>query len=75
MKRIRKQIGDRILEEEVKNDEQSKRKSQIKFSTNESSFKNLGHHTPIKNNRGSNSGMSSGNKEASQNISNLQPQS
>jgi hypothetical protein len=31
MKRLRKQIGDRILEEEVKNNEQSKRKSQVKL--------------------------------------------
>jgi hypothetical protein len=61
MKRIRKQIGDRILEEEVKNDEQSKRKSQVKTSTNESNFKNPGHHTPQKGNRGS-SGMSSGSR-------------
>jgi hypothetical protein len=71
MKRIRKQIGDRILEEEVKNDEQSKRKSQVKTSTNESNFKNPGHHTPQKGNRGS-SGMSSGSRH---NISAMQPQS
>ena len=69
MKRLRKQIGDRILEEEVKNDEQSKRKSQVKTSTNESSFKNPGHHTPQKGNRGSN-GMNSGSR---QNISAMQP--
>jgi hypothetical protein len=72
MKRVRKQIGDRILEEEVKNDEQSKRKSGVKTATNESSFKNLGHHTPPKSNRGNNSGMSSGSR---QNISGIQPQS
>jgi hypothetical protein len=58
----------------VKNDEQSKRKSQVKTSTNESSFKNPGHHTPIKNNRGS-SGMNSGSRDPNQNISNMQPQS
>ena len=60
-------MGDRILEEEVKHDEQSKRKSQIKTSTNESAFKNPGHHTPVKKNHGGNtSGMSSG---SNQNIS------
>jgi hypothetical protein len=32
MKRVRKQIGDRILEEEAKNDEQSKRRSGVKTS-------------------------------------------
>lgn len=71
MKRLRKQIGDRILEEEVKQEESSKRKSQVKTSTNEGSFKNPGHHTPQKGNRGS-SGMSSGSR---QNISAFQPQS
>ena len=74
MKRVLKQIGDRILEEEVKNDEQSKRKSGIKTSTNESTFKQPGHQTPPKANRGGNtSGLSSGNRN--QNISNIQPQS
>ena len=72
MKRIRKQIGDRILEEEVKNDEHSKRKSQVKTSTNESNFKNPGHHTPQKNRVSSS--ISSGSK-AAHNISNMQPQS
>jgi hypothetical protein len=47
----------------VKNDEQSKRKSGVKTATNESSFKNLGHHTPPKSNRGNNSGMSSGSRK------------
>jgi hypothetical protein len=62
-------MGDRILEEEVKNDELSKRKSQIKSSTNEGAFKNPGHHTPVKKNHGgSTSGMSSG-REANSNIS------
>ena len=58
-------MGDRNLEEEVKNDEQSKRKSQIKSSTNESAFKNPGHHTPVKkkHNGGSTSGMSSGSRD------------
>ena len=70
MKRVRKQIGDRILEEEVKNDEQSKRKSGIKTSTNESTFKQPGHQTPPKANRGGNtSGMSSGYRN--QNISKI----
>ena len=63
-------MGDRILEEEVKNDEHSKRKSQIKSSTNESAFKNPGHHTPVKkHNGGSTSGMSSGSREAIYHIS------
>ena len=58
-------MADRILDQEVKNDEQSKRKSQIKSSTNESTFKNPGHHTPVKkHNGGSTSGMTSGSKEA-----------
>jgi len=69
---MRKLIGDRILEEEVKSDEQSKRKSGVKTATNESNFKNPGHHTPVRNNRGSSSGMSSGSR---QNISSMQPQS
>ena len=57
----------------MKNDEQSKRKSGVKTSTNESSFKQPGHQTPQKNNRGGNtSGMSNGSK---QNISAMQPQS
>jgi hypothetical protein len=57
----------------VKNDEQSKRKSGVKTSTNESSFKQPGHQTPQKNNRGGNtSGMSNGSK---QNISAMQSQS
>jgi hypothetical protein len=73
MKRIRKQIGDRILEEEVKNDEQSKRRSGVKTSTNESNFKNPGHHTPVRNNRGNNSGMTNGSSRS--NISSIQPQS
>ena len=58
----------------MKNDEQSKRKSGVKTATNESSFKNLGHHTPPKANRGGNtSGMSSGSR--SQANANMQPQS
>ena len=69
MKRLRKSIGDRILEEEVKN-EDSKKRSQIKSSTNESAFKNPGHHTPVKkHNGGSTSGMSSGGRKANSNIS------
>ena len=73
MKRIRKQIGDRILEEEVKNDEQSKRRSGVKTSTNESNFKNPGHHTPVRNNRGNTSGMTNGSSRS--NISSIHPQS
>jgi hypothetical protein len=74
MKRVRKQIGDRILEEEVKNDEQSKRKSGVKTSTNESTFKQPGHQTPPKVNRGGNtSGMSSGSRNQAN--ASMQPQS
>ena len=68
MKRLRKSIGDRILVEEERK-EDSKKRSQIKSSTNESAFKNPGHHTPVKkHNGGSTSGMSNG-REANSNIS------
>ena len=75
-KRLRKELGVRILEEEEKKDgRESKKNTSKKNSTNESSFKNLGHHTPPKSNRGGNtSGMSNGSRP-SQNISNIQPQS
>jgi hypothetical protein len=73
MKRVRKMMGDRILEEEVKNEGQSNRRSGVKTSTNESSFKNPGHHTPVRNNRGNNSGMTNGSSRS--NISSIQPQS
>jgi hypothetical protein len=55
MKRLRTQIADRILEEEVKNDEHSKRKSQTKTPTNEGGFKMPGPSTPNKKNSGNNS--------------------
>ena len=75
MKRLRKSIGDRILVEEVKN-EDSKKRSQIKSSTNESAFKNPAHHTPPKkHNGGSTSGMTSGSRDTNSNISNVLPQS
>ena len=61
------------MEEEVKNDEQSKKRFGVKTSTNESSFKNPGQHTPERNNRRSNSGMNNGSSRS--NISSIQPQS
>jgi hypothetical protein len=68
MKRLRKSIADRILVEEERK-EDSKKRSQIKSSTNESAFKNPAHHTPPKkHNGGSTSGMSNG-REANSNIS------
>ena len=76
LKRLRKELGDRILEEEEKKDSrESKSKGSIKSvrsSTNESTFKNPGHHTPPKAKNSNSSGMSSGSR---QNISALQPQS
>jgi hypothetical protein len=77
LKRMRKELGDRILHEEEKKDtRESKSKGMLKSvrsSTNESNFKQPGHTTPQKQNRGGNtSGMSSGSR---QNISAMQPQS
>ncbi len=76
LKRLRKELGDRILEEEEKKDSrESKSKGSIKSvrsSTNESTFKNPGHHTPPKVKNPNSSGMSSGSR---QNISAMQPQS
>lgn len=78
LKRMRKELGDRILQEEEKKDtRESKTKATVKAvrsSTNESSFKPPGHTTPPKNNRGGNtSGMSGGSSR--HNISAMQPQS
>ena len=74
---MRKELGDRILHEEEKKDtRESKSKGIIKSvrsSTNEGSFRDPGHTTPQKNNRGGNtSGMKTGSK---QNISAMHPQS
>ncbi len=78
LKRLRKELGDRILEEEEKKDSrESKTKAmvkQVRTSTNEGNFKQPGHQTPPKTNRNNNSGMSSGSR-APQNISSMQPQS
>lgn len=59
MKRLRKEIGDRILEEEVKTDEHSKKKSKTKSSTNEGAFKTPAHFTPTKKTSGSGSNSKS----------------
>ena len=77
LKRMRMELGDRIImEEEKKDSRESKTKGMIKSvrsSTNEGNFKQPGHHTPTKANRGGNtSEMSSGSR---QNISAMQPQS
>lgn len=70
MKRLRKLIGDRILEEEVKNDgsRQSKQRSMIKSvrnSTNEGSFKNPGQLTPSKKSSSGNNSKSMLNSSVS----------
>jgi hypothetical protein len=80
LKRLRKELGDRILDEEVKQEEtKSKGKVRgIRSVTNESTFKPPGPipTTPTKarTSGGSTSGMSSGSKPQSLNNSALQPQ-
>jgi hypothetical protein len=69
MKRLRKELQDRILDEEVKEDErQTKAKvKNVRTSTNESNFKvPAGHSTPVKS--------GSGSKSNSLNSSMMQPQ-
>jgi hypothetical protein len=63
LKRLRKELGDRILQEEERKDSRdSKRKESKKSTTSEGSFKQPGHHTPPRGNRGGNSGTSSGGR-------------
>ena len=69
-------MNDRIIDEEVKNEEKSRRKSQVKSTTNEATFKNPGHHTPVKKHSGGNtSGMSSGSRDPNASIEMKQLQS
>ena len=70
LKRLRKELGDRILEEEEKKDGRESRKKESKRSvTNEGSFKAPGNQTPPRSNRGSNQASSSGQRQAQQNMS------
>jgi len=72
-KRMRKLIEDSILDEEVKNDEQSKRKSQTKSSANEATFRTPSEFTPTKRS-GSNRQQSTLNTSGSSMNSQSQPQ-
>ena len=71
LKRLRKELGDRILEEEVKTDEKKSKVKAVRSTTNEGNFKTPSQFTPTK--RG-NSSSTTGSKPGSLNTSGSQPQ-
>ena len=71
LKRLRKELGDRILEEEVKTDEKKSKVKAVRRTANEGNFKTPSQFTPTK--RG-NSSSTTGSKPGSLNTSGSQPQ-
>ena len=69
LKRLRKELSNRILEEEEKKDNHQQKKASVKRSTNEANFKAPGQTTPTKRNRGSNISANSTSKQNASNIS------
>jgi hypothetical protein len=75
-KRLRKELGNRILrEEERKDGRESRKRDSRRSATNESNFKPPGTTTPPRTHRGGNNASASSQKPGSQNISLMQPQS
>ena len=77
LKRLRKELGDSILEEEVKGDEKKAKVKKVRSTINDSIFKPPNSSTPTRTARGSNSGNNFNNssiKPDSLNTSSLQPQ-
>ncbi len=73
LKRLRKELGDRILEEEVKTDEKKSKVKAVRSTTNEGNFKTPSQFTPTKK-ANSSSTNTSGSKPGSLNMSGSQPQ-
>ena len=69
LKRLRKELSNRILEEEEKKDSHQQMKASVKRSSNEANFKVPGQVTPTKSNRGSNISATSTSKQNASNIS------
>ena len=71
LKRLRKELGNCILEEEVKTDEKKSKVKAMRSTTNESNFKTPSQFTPTKRR---NSSSTTGSKPGSLNTSGSQPQ-